>query len=358
MDLHVVGGFLGSGKTTAIIGAAKELMRRGKKVGIITNDQGKYLVDTAFFRAENIPTMEVTGGCFCCNFHEFHDNFHRLQEKINPDAVFAESVGSCADIVATVMKPLREYHSGDLDGKSLSVFTDIRLFNRRLRGESLPYSDSVLYIFDKQIEEAGCLIINKKDLLPEAELDRIGTLARMKFPEKSIRFQCSLNGADILEWLNSLESGDVSFPEYSLDIDYTRYGAGEAELAWLNEEISVKAGSSTGNALIAVMEGIVKAINSKGFVIGHVKFFVSNIAREIKVSFPMLPDEDWKLSLPLMTEHEAGLLINARVETGAGMLRDVIGDAIEGAIRNIGGEYAVRSLEFFHPGFPNPTYRM
>ena len=78
MDLHVVGGFLGSGKTTAIIGAAKELIRRGKKVGIITNDQGKYLVDTAFFRAENIPTMEVTGGCFCCNFHEFHDNFHRL----------------------------------------------------------------------------------------------------------------------------------------------------------------------------------------------------------------------------------------------------------------------------------------
>ena len=51
MNLHLVGGFLGSGKTTAIISAARLLMASGKRVAIITNDQGKYLVDTAFFRA-------------------------------------------------------------------------------------------------------------------------------------------------------------------------------------------------------------------------------------------------------------------------------------------------------------------
>ena len=256
------------------------------------------------------------------------------------------------------MKPLREYHSKDLNGKSLSVFADIRLLYRRLKGESLPYSDSVLYIFDKQIEEAGCLIINKKDLLSGTEIARVDALARMKFPEKHIRFQCSLAAEDIAEWLRTLESGDISFPEHSLDIDYDRYGTGEAKLAWLNEEISVRAGANTGETLIAVMEGIVKAINSKGFVIGHVKFFVRSISQEIKVSFPMLPDEDWKLSLPMITEDEAGLLINARVETSAGMLRDVIGDAIETAVRSMHGEHAVKSLEFFHPGFPNPTYRM
>ncbi len=64
MELHVVGGFLGSGKTTAIIGAAKYLMAHGKRVGVVTNDQGRYLVDTAFFRSEAVPTVEVTGGCF------------------------------------------------------------------------------------------------------------------------------------------------------------------------------------------------------------------------------------------------------------------------------------------------------
>ena len=49
--LHLVGGFLGSGKTTAIAAAAKLLMAQGLRVGVVTNDQGKYLVDTAFFAA-------------------------------------------------------------------------------------------------------------------------------------------------------------------------------------------------------------------------------------------------------------------------------------------------------------------
>ena len=48
MQIHLVGGFLGSGKTTAIIAAARQLISRGQTVGIITNDQGKFLVDTVF----------------------------------------------------------------------------------------------------------------------------------------------------------------------------------------------------------------------------------------------------------------------------------------------------------------------
>lgn len=37
MPLHLVGGFLGSGKTTAIVGAAQQFMARGKRVGVVTN---------------------------------------------------------------------------------------------------------------------------------------------------------------------------------------------------------------------------------------------------------------------------------------------------------------------------------
>ena len=70
MNLHIIGGFLGSGKTTAIISAAKSLLEKGKKVGVITNDKGKNLVDTAFFAAQSIPTGEVPGGCFRCSFDD------------------------------------------------------------------------------------------------------------------------------------------------------------------------------------------------------------------------------------------------------------------------------------------------
>jgi G3E family GTPase len=44
--LIVVGGFLGAGKTTLILAAARLLAARGLSSAIILNDQGESLVDT------------------------------------------------------------------------------------------------------------------------------------------------------------------------------------------------------------------------------------------------------------------------------------------------------------------------
>ena len=55
MRLHFVGGFLGSGKTTAIAGACRALRDRGLRVGVVTNDQGKLQVDALFLRSEGSP---------------------------------------------------------------------------------------------------------------------------------------------------------------------------------------------------------------------------------------------------------------------------------------------------------------
>ena len=73
MKLHIINGFLGSGKTTAIITATKSLIQLGKTVGIVTNDKGQFQVDTAFFQSSHIPTRQVTGGCFRCSFSEFEE---------------------------------------------------------------------------------------------------------------------------------------------------------------------------------------------------------------------------------------------------------------------------------------------
>jgi G3E family GTPase len=48
MKLHLIGGFLGSGKTTAITNASLLLKNKGILAGVITNDQGNYLVDSSF----------------------------------------------------------------------------------------------------------------------------------------------------------------------------------------------------------------------------------------------------------------------------------------------------------------------
>ena len=48
IDLVLVGGFLGAGKTSLLFEMAKRLNKQGKKVGLITNDQASELVDTSF----------------------------------------------------------------------------------------------------------------------------------------------------------------------------------------------------------------------------------------------------------------------------------------------------------------------
>ena len=154
MELHLVGGFLGSGKTTAIIQAARLLIADGLRVGIITNEQGKHLVDTAFLRKQGLPTLEVAGGCFCCHLDDFKGRLEEITQRFNPQVIFAESVGSCTDLMATVVKPFIYYQNQSFQLTSLSVFTDSRLLLRYLRRQELPFSDSIIYIFEKQIDHS------------------------------------------------------------------------------------------------------------------------------------------------------------------------------------------------------------
>ena len=58
------------GKTTALRAAALELVSRGLRVGIITNDQGSGIVDTKSIEDLDLPPREISGGCFCCKLED------------------------------------------------------------------------------------------------------------------------------------------------------------------------------------------------------------------------------------------------------------------------------------------------
>ncbi|HOU15249.1 MAG TPA: GTP-binding protein [Anaerolineae bacterium] len=375
--LHIVGGFLGSGKTTAIIGAAKQLMARGKRVGVVTNDQGKYLVDTAFFALADVPTVEVTGGCFCCNYDDLDARLDQLKHTAQPDVIFAESVGSCADIVATVVKPLLTLRQ-ETPPTSFSVFADARLLRRRLLDLPMPFSDDVVYIFDKQIEEAGLLVINKVDLLetrqeaggkkqeftmPQTQSPipnhELLALAQRRFPAKPIRLQNSLDAEDVAGWVGMLESGTIGLPGAPLEMDYARYGAGEARLAWLDETVTLRVAEGQGRAVaLRAIGAIVDALRQRQAAVGHLKFLVRGAAEDVKVSFPTLDEAGWEQAVPPLSGTQVTLLINARVEMGAETLRNVVAQAVQQAVATSGAAFDESAIAFFHPGFPNPTHRI
>src|SRR5271155_2884189 len=180
----MIGGFLGAGKTTAVARLAQRLTDRGLKVGLITNDQGRELVDTRMLRAKGFATEEIPGGCFCCRFNSLVDAADKLTASTQPDVFVAEPVGSCTDLVATVTYPLRRIYGNHFLIAPVSVLVDpVRAARVLGLTQGASFSEKVIYIYRKQLEEADIIVINKMDLLSPAQLEDLrGAFAR-EFPK-------------------------------------------------------------------------------------------------------------------------------------------------------------------------------
>src|SRR5438477_6928699 len=192
----MIGGFLGAGKTTCVAKLAQNLSGQGVRVGLITNDQGSELVDTAMLRSRGFATEEIPGGCFCCRFNSLVEAADRLTAATRPEVFIAEPVGSCTDLVATVTYPLRRIYGDNFAITPLSVLADpiraLRIFGLEEGGK---FSEKVLYIYRKQLEEADFIVINKCDLLDASKRQLLRGELATQFPRAEIFEVSARSGA-------------------------------------------------------------------------------------------------------------------------------------------------------------------
>ncbi len=181
-----------------------------------------------------------------------------------------------------------------------------------------------------------------------------------RFPDKSVRIQNSLELAEVEDWTKSIEAGEPSSPLQPLkNLDYDRYGAGEAELAWLDTEIGITIDhGSVTHVVEELLESIDRNIRSKGWAIGHLKFVLNDGTEQAKISFTTLSDANWKERLPKLGGENLSLLINARVATSADGLKKCIGSVIDELAVRREFRYESRFSDSFHPGYPVPTHRV
>ncbi|MEP7144155.1 MAG: GTP-binding protein [Ferruginibacter sp.] len=352
MKIHLLSGFLGSGKTTAIQQASRTLLQQGIKTGVITNDQGIRLVDGDFFKSLAIPNRQVVNGCFCCNYNDLEANIQSLVATNETEIIFAESVGSCTDIVATVLKPLLSFRP-DVQ-VTVSIFADVRLLEMILMGNANLFDEAVNYIYLKQLEEAGIIVINKIDLIDGEQLIEIKQLMQEKYGSKILLYQNSLDEDNIQHWLHTLNNYQTAGALPSLNIDYDIYAAGEAKLAWFDQELEIY--SANNNALQQVedlVNNIYKKINAHQYTIGHLKFLINGA---LKISF--ISNTQQEATLTIEPAASAALLINIRVQTDPEIIEQLIAAAIKEVQMKSGCKIVVISLSAFKPGYPRPTYRI
>lgn len=359
MRFIMIGGFLGAGKTTTMSRLARYYMDRGQRVGLVTNDQAQDLVDTNSLRAQGFPVEEVAGACFCCRFNDLVAKVGELEKGGRPDVVIAEPVGSCTDLVATVVQPLR-----DLYGQRFEVAPYPVLFKpshglRILRNEpDSGFSPKAAYIFRKQLEEADAIVINRIDELSPATLAELSALVAREFPGVPV-VRASATTGQGFEGLTQLLEQRGAFGRRILDIDYDTYAEGEAELGWLNSSMTFSANVpfDLDELLMEVVRQLRTTLSRQKAEIAHLKviglhdgsFGVANL-----VSNATEPE----LSLPSRGKTtEAEVIVNARVAADPALIEQQVKQVSNQIAAAKGARLELRSIQSFRPGRPQPTHR-
>lgn len=361
-DYVMVGGFLGAGKTTALLRLAEHLTARGRRVGLITNDQSSGLVDTAIVASHGYPVEEITGGCFCCRFNSLTAAAERLTEAARPDVFLAEPVGSCTDLRATVQYPLRRLYGDDYRIAPLSVLVDPLRALRILDGEPGPaFSSKVLYVYRKQLEEADVIVINKSDLLEPSRLARLEQRLRDVYRDAEVSSVSARTGAGLDQWFTRIitEADGRS----ALAIDYELYAEGEALLGWCNATFRLEADTPfDGNALIlALAQELRAALTAEPIEIAHCKMTLApdEEGRDLAALNIVGSDREPEPSHLLQDELRSGeLIVNLRGEGDPAVLRRAVAEALSAAAARRHVRTEAVHVEDFRPGRPVPTHRM
>jgi G3E family GTPase len=354
IKLIFAGGFLGAGKTTLIKEAAIKLTAMGKQVGLITNDQADDLVDTKILGKGNINIAEVTGSCFCCDFKALRRAMDKVSKDKNVDVIIAEPVGSCTDLSATLINPIRDMMKTEVSVAPLTVLVDPERL-KSLLSDSSDIHPSAAYIIKKQLEESDIIAITKTDLHTHEEINMILTMVKKAFPECDVITLSSMNGTDVANWIEKVINSEDS-GKHIIELDYDKYAEGEAVLGWLNCSASLTGNNVDWDLFTRrFMTEFALKFDKNNNVVGHVKAIVERGDRYIVANLTG-SSKTLNFRWSAGTGDSADLVVNARVEMSPAELEKTFIDTLN---LNTNGEISVRMnrLRCISPGYPNPTFR-
>lgn len=357
----LIGGFLGAGKTTAIGQLVARLQARGLRCGIITNDQGRGLVDTVLARERAGAVAEITGGCFCCRLGELVSAVNALAAAERPDVFLAEPVGSCTDLMATVLLPLGRVYDLPIRIAPLSVVLDGRRAYETLvsRGRARDFSKDVGYIYSKQIEEAEVLVINKSDLLSGVQLAKLKARLATDYPGRELFVVSARTGDGMGEWMEAIE-GRGCQPAEIMDVDYQRYGEGEALLGWLNATVQIGTGRNGvdgAGVLHGLVHAIVEELERRAVKVAHFKMTLQDgRGNTLRAQVTRNGEKPMLAGALDGSVRDGTLLINLRAEAAPEELAAAVEAGFAAALAGVAHE--VTEMQYFKPGQPQPTHRI
>lgn len=160
IPVSVIGGYLGSGKTTLI----NQLLRNadGRKLAVLVNEFGALPIDADLIEAQSDTMISISGGCVCCSYG--NDLIQALLEisklESAPDHILIESSGVALPgaIAASVSI------NGSFEIAGIITVVDSELILEQASNEYI--GDTI----ERQLGDSDIVLLNKCDLVDEVHL--------------------------------------------------------------------------------------------------------------------------------------------------------------------------------------------
>jgi G3E family GTPase len=189
---NMVMGFLGAGKTTAILNLLKQ-KPFDEKWAVLVNEFGQVGIDGAIFAASGAIVREVPGGCLCCAVGlPFQVAVNRLLTEVKPDRLLIEPTGLGHP------KRVLDMLNGGYFQTVLDVRASICLLDPRKLNDGRYTSHEN---FVDQIALSDVLVANKMDLADPAAIRQFNRWAEQSRPPKTVVAQTVQGQLDVA-WLD------------------------------------------------------------------------------------------------------------------------------------------------------------
>jgi G3E family GTPase len=202
---NLITGFLGVGKTTAVIDLLNR-KARGSRWAVLVNEYGAVTIDGALIEGagpDGVTVKEVGGGCVCCASAPFLPvAIHFLLLEANPERLVIETTG--LGHPARLLDSLRMSYHGRLDVRATIGLVDPSDFARPEMKENPVFID--------QIQMADVLVMNKLDTATPELIEEFRVWADGLFPPKLL-IAGTTHGRLDPAWLD-LSANDERVPLY------------------------------------------------------------------------------------------------------------------------------------------------
>ena len=187
MDVYIIGGFLGSGKTTMLLNLAKVFTDRKMKTAIIVNESGEVGVDGATIKAEGYSATELPEGCICCTLvGTLQATLRNIKRDLDPDVIIIEPTG-----LALPHKVKQFVHTAMIDEDVCAIIglADVERFDSLLEKKESFYK--------MQMSGADLVLINKIDLAKPGQVDHVRAWFSENFPDKPVQAVSAKTGENM-----------------------------------------------------------------------------------------------------------------------------------------------------------------